>query len=160
MPNDSELFLSLSLEKCKFAVLEVNYHGYIISTEGVKPNPKPIEGITNDPASTVVKKHQVEGPKWTSHAWALRLSKFSDTVEHRPVEFHINADELCPTVRLPILLSKKTCRQPNSKIQHTNNGFQLCCSFEGVATVAGKQQIKESHRSIGGLNEKTMSTTT
>ena len=37
--------LSLQLEKCEFLFKEIAYLGHIISSEGVKPDPKKIEAV-------------------------------------------------------------------------------------------------------------------
>ena len=39
--------LKCKIYKCKFAVPKVEYLGYIITREGIKPNPKKIEAIIN-----------------------------------------------------------------------------------------------------------------
>jgi hypothetical protein len=37
--------LKLNAEKCRFGVTEIKYLGYIISTDGIKPDAKKVQGI-------------------------------------------------------------------------------------------------------------------
>lgn len=41
--------MTLNKEKCMFPSPEVSYIGHIISSEGVRPDPKKIEAITKMP---------------------------------------------------------------------------------------------------------------
>jgi hypothetical protein len=42
--------LKIKLEKCEFVMTEIIYLGHIISSEGIRPNPKKIEAVSNYPA--------------------------------------------------------------------------------------------------------------
>lgn len=44
-----EINLTFNKEKCMFRSPEVSYIGHIISSEGVRPDPKKIEAITKMP---------------------------------------------------------------------------------------------------------------
>ncbi|KII65807.1 Transposon Tf2-6 polyprotein [Thelohanellus kitauei] len=50
--------LKLKENKCKFALTEVNYLGFIVSSEGVKPDPAKIEPILNWKTPTNIKELQ------------------------------------------------------------------------------------------------------
>ena len=46
--------IKLNAEKCSFGLNEIDYLGYIVTPEGVKPNPKKIEAIQNIERPTTV----------------------------------------------------------------------------------------------------------
>ena len=54
--------IKLNAEKCSFGLNEIDYLGYIVTPEGVKPNPKKIEAIQNiERPTTVTEVRQLIG---------------------------------------------------------------------------------------------------
>lgn len=48
--------LTINLEKCKFFQEQVKFLGFILSTEGIRPDPEKIQGIQNFPAPRNIKQ--------------------------------------------------------------------------------------------------------
>ena len=77
--------LKLNAEKCSFGLKEIKYLGYIISQEGLKPDPKKIQGITDlqKPRTAKEMKSLIGMVQYYRDMWPRRshiLSPLTDSI--------------------------------------------------------------------------------
>ena len=75
--------LKFNAPKCSFGLKEIPYLGYVISREGIKPNPKKVQGIMDlgRPATTTEARELIGTVQYYRDMWTRRSHVLSPLTE-------------------------------------------------------------------------------